>query len=206
MIKKAVYRSLERRVRGEDDKIPPVKKVAPDLLLDALRNMDIRVDPWSAPTCAPPSALRIRPAQARTSGAQVSRGDVPGYERAGPVPPATGSPRAKYSDEWYLSPPHRVAELVRKASTHRYLSFNPETEHIASEMRLILRSDKGKGRRALPSLPPTACPAFHGARQVYARMEGGPTLPDATYSSSADRSAVLDEYGIRIHELCSSCA
>ena len=33
-------------------------------------------------------------------------------------------------------------------------------------------------------------------------MQGGPTLPDATYYSSADRSAVLDEYGIRIHELC----
>ena len=32
-------------------------------------------------------------------------------------------------------------------------------------------------------------------------MHGGPTLPDATYSSSADRSAVLDECGIRIHEL-----
>ena len=27
------------------------------------------------------------------------------------------------------------------------------TEHIASEMRLVLRSGKGKGRRALPSLP-----------------------------------------------------
>jgi hypothetical protein len=33
-------------------------------------------------------------------------------------------------------------------------------------------------------------------------MEGGLTLPDAAYSSSADRSAVLDEYGIRIQELC----
>ena len=43
MIKKTVYRSLERRVRGEDDKIPPIKTVSPDLLLDALRNMDIRV-------------------------------------------------------------------------------------------------------------------------------------------------------------------
>ena len=32
-------------------------------------------------------------------------------------------------------------------------------------------------------------------------MEGGPTLPDAAYSSSADRSAVLDEYGIRMQEL-----
>jgi hypothetical protein len=74
MIKKAVYRSSGRRVRGEDDKIPPIKTVVPDLPLDVLWSMDIRVDPWSAPTCAPPSALRIRPAHARTSGAQVSRG------------------------------------------------------------------------------------------------------------------------------------
>ncbi len=103
-------------------------------------------------------------------------------------------------------PPHRVAELVRKASTHRYLSFGPLTEHTASEMHLILRSDKGKAGvlyRACLDLPPAACPAaFHGARQVYARMQGGLTLPDATYYSSADRSAVLDEYGILIHELC----
>ena len=41
---------------------------------------------------------------------------------------------AKYSDEWNLSPPHRVAELVRKASTHRYLTFDPVIEHIASEI------------------------------------------------------------------------
>ena len=80
MIKKAVYRSSGRRVRGEDDKIPAIKTVAPDLPLDVLRKMDIRVDPWSAPTCAPLSALRIRPAHARTSGAHVSRGDVPSYE------------------------------------------------------------------------------------------------------------------------------
>jgi hypothetical protein len=33
-------------------------------------------------------------------------------------------------------------------------------------------------------------------------MQGGLTLPEATYYSSADRSAVLDEYGIRIQELC----
>ncbi len=79
------------------------------------------------------------------------------------------------------------------------------TEHIASEMRLILCSDKGKAGvlcRACLDLPPAACPTFPGVRQVYARMQGGLTLPDATYSSSADRSAVLDEYGIRIHELC----
>ena len=42
----------------------------------------------------------------------------------------------------------------------------------------------------------------HGVRQVYARTQGGPTLPGATYYSSADHSAVLDEYGIRIQELC----
>ena len=72
-------------------------------------------------------------------------------------------------------------------------------------MRLILRSDKGKAGvlyRACLDLPPAACPTFHGARQVYARMQGGLMLLDATYYSSADRSAVLDEYGIRIHELC----
>ena len=66
---------------------------------------------------------------------------------------------AKYSDEWCLSPPHRVGELVPKASTHRYLSFDPVTEHIASEMRL--RSDKGKAgvlSRACLDLPSIACP------------------------------------------------
>jgi hypothetical protein len=45
MIKKTVYRSSGRRVRGEDDKIPPIKTVSPDLPLDALRSIDIRVDP-----------------------------------------------------------------------------------------------------------------------------------------------------------------
>jgi len=78
MIKKAVYRSSGRRVHGEDDKILAIKTVAPDLPLDVLRNMDIRVDPWSAPPCAPPNALRIRPGNARTSGAHVSRSDVRG--------------------------------------------------------------------------------------------------------------------------------
>ena len=45
MIKKAVYRSSRRRVRGEDDKIPAIKTVASDLPLDVLRTLDIRVDP-----------------------------------------------------------------------------------------------------------------------------------------------------------------
>ena len=88
MIKKAVYRSSGRRVRGEDDKIPAIKTVAPDLPLDVLRSMDIRVDPWLAPPC---------------------RSDVP---------------KGRHS--------------------HRYLSFDPVTEHIASEMRRVLCSDKGK--------------------------------------------------------------
>jgi hypothetical protein len=179
----AVYRTSGRRVRGEDDKIPPIKTVAPDLPLDLLRCMDIRVDPWSAPTCAPPNALRIRPANASTSGAHVSRSDVPSSKGLGPCPRhriATraricstdfyiyacggledGAKIAKYSDEWYLSPPHRVGKLVRKAGAHRYLSFDAVTEHIVSEMRLILRCDKGKAGvfcRACLDLPSAACP------------------------------------------------
>jgi hypothetical protein len=129
MIKKAVYRSSGRRVRGEDANTPAIKTVAPDLPLDLLRPMDLRVDPWSAPTCAPPNAaLRIRPANARTSGAHASRSEVPSYKGLGPRPRhrvATraricstdfyiyacggfedGAKIAKYSDEWYLSPPH----------------------------------------------------------------------------------------------------
>ena len=43
MIKKAVYRSSGRRVRGDDDKIPDIKTAASDLPLDVLRNMDKRV-------------------------------------------------------------------------------------------------------------------------------------------------------------------
>ncbi len=41
-IKKKVYRSSGRRVRGEDDKIPRIKTVAQDQPLDVLRSMDIR--------------------------------------------------------------------------------------------------------------------------------------------------------------------
>jgi hypothetical protein len=129
-IKKAVYRSSGRRVRGEDDKIPAIKSVAPDVPLDVLRNMDIRVDPWCAPTCAPPNALRIRPAHARTSGTHVSRSDFPSYQGLGPCARHRIATRARicstdfdthacgefednakiarYSDKWYLSPPHRV--------------------------------------------------------------------------------------------------
>jgi hypothetical protein len=40
MIKKAVYRSSGRRVRGEDDKIRPINTVAPDRPLEVLRTMD----------------------------------------------------------------------------------------------------------------------------------------------------------------------
>ena len=166
--------------------------------------MDIRVDPCLHPIVHRRTPCAFAPhtpeREARTSVGATFRA-TRGWARA----PATGSPRAKYSDEPHLSPPHRVAELVRKASTHRYLSFDPVTEHIASELRLVLHSDKGKAgvlSRACLDLPSAACPTFHGVRQVYARMQDGLTLPDAAYSSSTDRSAVLDEYGIRIQELC----
>jgi hypothetical protein len=102
MIKKTVYRSSGRRVRGEDDKIPAIKTAAPDLPLDVLRNMDIRVDSWSAPPLCSANALRIsrrmrtlahqlyswrkRAAHARTSGAHVSRNDAPSNEQLGPCP------------------------------------------------------------------------------------------------------------------------
>ena len=127
MIKKTVYRSSGRRVRGEDDKIPPIKKkVAPDLPLDALRNTDIRVRSVVCTLLCTAERLFAphRPERVvRTSVGATFRA-TRGWARA----PATGSARAKYSDEWYLSPPHRVAKLVRKASTHRYLSFDPERD------------------------------------------------------------------------------
>ena len=66
MIKKAVYRSSGRRVRGEVDKIPPITAVAPDLPLDVLRTEygHPRRSVVCTP-CAPPNALRIRPANAQ---------------------------------------------------------------------------------------------------------------------------------------------
>ena len=76
---------------------------------------------------------------------------------------------------------------------------------------VILRSGKAKASvfcRACLDLPSAACPTFHGARQVYARMQGWLTLLDATYysSRSADHldhhSAVLGEYMILLQELC----
>jgi hypothetical protein len=153
-IKKAVYRSSGRRVRGEDDKIPAIKSVAPDVPLDVLRNMDIRVDPWCAPTCAPPNALRIRSAHARTSGTHVSRSDVPSYEGLGPCArhriatrshmqhrlrhPRVWRIRGQRKDRQVLgqvvplaaAPSWLLVGLVRKASTRRYLSFDSLTEHL----------------------------------------------------------------------------
>ncbi len=86
--------------------------------------------------------------------ARICSTDFDTYARGGFEDSANFAAKiAKYSDEWYLLPPHRVAELARKASIQRYLSVDPVTEHIASEMRLILRSARqGQGRRA------TACP------------------------------------------------
>jgi hypothetical protein len=111
---------------------------------------------------------RKRPAHARTS---YALGAMRGWVRA----PAAGLPRAlayaaptstatcaaargQRKDRQVLG---RVVPLdaapsslvVRKASTRRYLSFDPVTEQIASEMRLVLRTDKGKAGVVLPSFP-----------------------------------------------------
>ena len=46
---------------------------------------------------------------------------------------------------------------------HRCLSFDPVTEHIASEIRLVLCSDKGKAGvvcRACLDFPSAAYPSF----------------------------------------------
>ncbi len=75
------------RVRGEDDKIPPIKTVAPDL---PLRRAPVYGHPRRSVVCThlcTANTLRIRPAHARTSGAYVSRSDVPSYEGVGPVRP-----------------------------------------------------------------------------------------------------------------------
>jgi hypothetical protein len=96
MIKKAVSRSSgRRRVRGEDDKIPPIKTVATDLPLDVLRSMcfsmDLRVTPGrpirGLHPCAPPSALRIRPAYAKNEWRARQSGRRSELRGAGPVPP-----------------------------------------------------------------------------------------------------------------------
>ena len=214
MIKKAVYRSLERRVRGEDDKIPPIKTVASDLPLNVLRSMDIRVDPCSAPTCAPPNALRIRPANARTSGAHVIRSDVRSYERLGPCARHRMATRAricsadfytytrggledsakiaKYSDEWCLSPPHRVTKLVRKAGAHRYLSFDPrdrahregDVPHRPQRQRArpACSTERASTYRPLPAPRPLARPLPNGVAwpvhlQKHRSRSGSPTRP-----------------------------
>ncbi len=109
-------------------------------------------------------------------------------------------------------PPDRHVLSTRTSGTSRRRTESPswfEKQALTgtcpstpSEMRLVLLIDKGKAGvlcRACLDLPPAACPTFHGVRRVYARMQGGLTLPDAMFYSSADRSAVLDEYGILIH-------
>ena len=117
MIKKAVYRSSGRRVRDEDDKIPPIKTVAPDVPLAVLRRMDIRVDPWSAPTCAAPNASRIRPAHARTSGKPEHR-RVPRILR--PACRAAERPAGQQRDDGALSLPNasHAAWVSRVASNN----------------------------------------------------------------------------------------
>ena len=109
MIKKTVYRSSGRRVRGEDDKIPSIKTAAPDLPLDVLRNMDIRFD---FVVCMHPLVQRERLADVRGARAhlhtscdvgasaphtpeRVARtSDGTMFRVTSGWPPATGSPHA----------------------------------------------------------------------------------------------------------------
>ena len=153
MIKKAVYRSSGRRVRGDDDKIPAIKTAASDLPLDVLRNMDKRVSirglqpivhrrtPCECSRRTRTLAHRLRsrrkrPAHARTEWLTHQSQRRSELRGARPVPPDC---RARlqcstdfdtyvcgeledcvkiakhYSDDWHLSRPHRVGQLVRKA-------------------------------------------------------------------------------------------
>ena len=94
MIKKAVYRSSGRRVRGEDDKIPPIKKkVAPDLPLDALRSMDIRVRSVVCTLLC--TAERLFAPHRPERVVRTSVGATFRATRGWASAPAPGSPRAK---------------------------------------------------------------------------------------------------------------
>jgi hypothetical protein len=79
MIKKAVYRSSGRRVRGEDDMIPAIKTAAPDPPLDVLR-------PWpTLAECSIPNTLcsagagsALRECMSHALGPEDSKWDSPG--------------------------------------------------------------------------------------------------------------------------------
>jgi hypothetical protein len=136
--------------------------------------MEIRVDPWSAPTCAPPNALRIRP----HTPERVTRTSVgatfPSHEGMGPCPRHRIATRAricitgfkfytyarggledsakiaKYSDEWYLSPPHRLG-CKRK---HSQVPIRRRRDRAHRERDAPHPPQRqGQGRRALPSFP-----------------------------------------------------
>jgi hypothetical protein len=81
----------------------PSGLLASDLPLDVLRNMDIRVDPWSPTPCTPTNALRMFAAHAHTCTPYVKSAQEPRtrqnewhtrqserrseFRGAGPVPP-----------------------------------------------------------------------------------------------------------------------
>ena len=178
MIKKAVYRSSGRRVRGEDDKIPPIKTAAPDLPLDVLRNMDIRFDFVVCTHLCAAERLAHSPRKRQIEWRARQSERRFKSRRVEPVRPPpdrharshmqhrllhlAGSRTAQRSPSTRTSgTSRRRTDLVVNASTRRYLSVDAVTEHIASEMRLILRSDKGKAGvlyRACLDLPSAACP------------------------------------------------
>ena len=79
MIKKAVYRSAWRRVRGEDDMIPAIKTAARDLPLDVLR-------PWptlaeysiTSTLCSAGAGSALRECISHAFGPEDSKWDSPG--------------------------------------------------------------------------------------------------------------------------------
>ena len=109
--------------------MPAIKTVPPDLPRDVLRNMDVRVDSWSAPTFAPPNALRIRPANARTSGAHVSRSDIPSYEGLGPCARHRIATRARIcSTDFYMYACGGLEDSAKIAKTQKSGTSRRRTE------------------------------------------------------------------------------
>ena len=79
MIKKAVYRSSGRRVRGEGDKIPAIRTAAADLPLDMLRPWPTLAE-YSIPStlCSAGAGSALRECMSHAFGPEDSKWDSPG--------------------------------------------------------------------------------------------------------------------------------
>ena len=85
---------------------------------------------------------------ARTSVGATFRA-TRGWARAA----ATGSPRAKYSDEWYLSPLHPSRQVGSKSKHSQVPVLRPRDRAHPERDAPRPPQRQGQGRRALPSLP-----------------------------------------------------